>query len=194
MSTKKSEQTRQRIIDTFLSFYAQRPFEQITIKSITERLDINRGTFYLHYLDMDDLLTSLEDKHLQAISTISQAHRSAYLSSNVNDIKDFMTAVLDYIDANRDEIRVLVGLHSRSRFKNRLKDIMRTNARVKCETVLKGYRWNEYGKYVIESLVAGNVGIICDWVTEDGDRRRADEVADSLADILLHLPYTNLEH
>lgn len=37
-------------------------YDQITIKELTERAQINRKTFYLHYTGLDDLLAELQDE------------------------------------------------------------------------------------------------------------------------------------
>lgn len=37
-------------------------YDQITIKNLTERADINRRTFYLHYASIDELLNELIDE------------------------------------------------------------------------------------------------------------------------------------
>ena len=37
-------------------------YDQITIKELTERAQINRKTFYLHYNSLDDLLAELQDE------------------------------------------------------------------------------------------------------------------------------------
>ena len=50
------------IKQAFFELLEKKPFEKITIKDITDKAMINRGTFYLHYCDKYDLLDNLEDQ------------------------------------------------------------------------------------------------------------------------------------
>ena len=67
MEKKKTEdlrvrKTREAIHNTFNSMICEMDYDQITIKELTERAQINRKTFYLHYNSLDDLLAELQDE------------------------------------------------------------------------------------------------------------------------------------
>lgn len=53
--------TRRLLNDAVLSLAEERDLADITISDITERAEINRATFYLHYRDKDDLVTQALD-------------------------------------------------------------------------------------------------------------------------------------
>ncbi|MGL3600309.1 TetR/AcrR family transcriptional regulator, partial [Veillonella sp. ZSJB6] len=48
--------TKQLIKSAFLELIDEHGFEAVTVKAITERAGINRGTFYSHYVDKFDLM------------------------------------------------------------------------------------------------------------------------------------------
>ncbi len=54
--------TREAIHQTFKLMICEMDYDQITIKELTERAQINRKTFYLHYNNLDDLLTELQEE------------------------------------------------------------------------------------------------------------------------------------
>lgn len=56
----KSQKTEDQIKAAVVNLLQTRSFEQITISDITRQAHINRGTFYLHYLDKYDLLNHYE--------------------------------------------------------------------------------------------------------------------------------------
>lgn len=55
--------TRKMLSQALLALIVEREYESITIQDITERADLNRATFYLHYGTKEELLfAALEDK------------------------------------------------------------------------------------------------------------------------------------
>ncbi|MGO3201138.1 MAG: TetR/AcrR family transcriptional regulator, partial [Ruoffia tabacinasalis] len=48
--------TRKAIIESFIQLSERKPFENISVKDITEEALINRATFYNHFLDKYDLM------------------------------------------------------------------------------------------------------------------------------------------
>lgn len=67
MEKRKTEdlrvrKTRDAIHSAFNAMICEMDYEQITIKELTERAQINRKTFYLHYNGLDDLLTELQEE------------------------------------------------------------------------------------------------------------------------------------
>ena len=189
---KSGAETRERIISAFLEQYAKRPFELITVKGISEALAINRGTFYLHFLDLDELLTALEDEHLAAIRKLNKENRYHYLSRSIDEMKLFYIPTLEYIGENRSVISVLMGIHSRSRFRESLASLMRSNVRNKYESAVASYKWDEYKKYLIDIIVAGNISIISNWISTENNNS-AEDIAQLFVDVIKNLPYMNLQ-
>lgn len=56
---RRTRYTRQTIKDSFLSLLKEKTFSKITVTEVCRMSEINRGTFYLHYYDIDDVLDSL---------------------------------------------------------------------------------------------------------------------------------------
>lgn len=51
------KRTRRLLREALLSLLREKSFDALTVQDITERAEINRVTFYLHYRDKHDLLT-----------------------------------------------------------------------------------------------------------------------------------------
>ena len=56
LEDRRVRRTKQLIKQSLIELMHEKPFKDITVKDITERADLNRGTFYLHYVDIYDLL------------------------------------------------------------------------------------------------------------------------------------------
>ncbi len=55
---RRIQRTRQLLRDALLALIADKGYHNITVQDVTDRANIARTTFYLHYKDIDDLLFS----------------------------------------------------------------------------------------------------------------------------------------
>ena len=51
-----AQSTKQIMIETFLELLEELPFDKITVTDIVQKCNVNRNTFYYHFLDIYDLL------------------------------------------------------------------------------------------------------------------------------------------
>ncbi len=58
--------TKESIRKAFEEMICEMDYEQISIKELTKRANINRKTFYLHYNSLDDLLKEMQNELAQA--------------------------------------------------------------------------------------------------------------------------------
>lgn len=66
--------TKMRIRSAFYELLQKTEYEKITVTSICDLAEINRATFYKHYLDVPDLVDKLQDDTVNELgSRLSQA-------------------------------------------------------------------------------------------------------------------------
>lgn len=56
---RRTRYTRQTIRDTLLELMDEKGFSHVTVTEVCKRAELNRGTFYLHYLDLNDVLDDI---------------------------------------------------------------------------------------------------------------------------------------
>ena len=56
---RNARRTRGFIENAFLELMKEKHYTKISVREITEKADINRSTFYRHYLDTYDLLDKI---------------------------------------------------------------------------------------------------------------------------------------
>ena len=59
-SDRRTRRTKKLLTDAFIELLTQKKLNEITIKELCEKADVNRGTFYLHYQDIYDLKQQIE--------------------------------------------------------------------------------------------------------------------------------------
>ena len=55
---RRVRRTRRSLRDALIELIVETGYDNITIQNITDRADLSRATFYLHYRDKDELLAS----------------------------------------------------------------------------------------------------------------------------------------
>ncbi len=68
--------TKEAIRSTFKEMICEMDYEQITIKELTQRAQINRKTFYLHYRSLDDLLQELQNEIAENFTSLKVSYGS----------------------------------------------------------------------------------------------------------------------
>jgi AcrR family transcriptional regulator len=59
---RRVRRTRRNMRNAIIELVLERGYDTITIQDITDRADVSRATFYLHYKDKDELLTDSLDR------------------------------------------------------------------------------------------------------------------------------------
>lgn len=59
---RRVKRTKTLLQTTLVELMLEKEVSQISVKELTQRADVNRSTFYLHYLDIYDMLEQMEDE------------------------------------------------------------------------------------------------------------------------------------
>ena len=66
-NSKRVQETKQNLQEAFLDILMEKTVEQITIREITERAQLNRTSFYRYYMDVYDLYENIVDTFLERL-------------------------------------------------------------------------------------------------------------------------------
>lgn len=116
-----TEQTKNNLRIAFWSLYAQKPIEKISIKEITELAGYNRGTFYLYYNDVYDLLHQIEEEILGKITDVLN---DSLEKNDTFDLSGQMGILLDLMQTYETYAAVLLSDHGDPHFATRLKEVV----------------------------------------------------------------------
>src|SRR5262245_34264849 len=65
---RRSQRTRQLVLSATLDLLFERRYDEITVQDILDRANIGRSTFYTHYFDKQDVLTSIVEQQIELLS------------------------------------------------------------------------------------------------------------------------------
>ena len=177
-----------KLIKTALSELIQeKGFDHVSITDLTQRANINRGTFYLHYQDKYDLLEKFENEFLDDINTnaenfIKSIKDIDFLGEDFsNEIKPFINKVFTYIKENYIIMKVILGPKSDIKFQNKIKKAL--------NILLTKKGWDNYfdsqntfvsKNYFISYLVSAHIGVIRQWI-DSGMNESAENMAEMIS-------------
>ena len=165
---EKTAQTRADLEEAFWRLYATRPLEKITVGEVCERAGYNRGTFYLHYQDLRDMLGIIENRLLEGMTDCVETcmKRLERDSSKVSCIAACKDVVL-YYERNKAYITVLLSERGDPSFIYRLKDNLKPLWR---EYVIGQTEERTDGEIdlVLEYTLAGTLFMISRWLSNPG--------------------------
>ena len=100
--------TRKVIEDAFMGLLEKKPVARITVTEICQIAQINRATFYKHYLDVPDLLDQMEQRLLSELKdVIGEMPEGEKLTKAV--LLDAMARMLEYVKNGAGKYMILAG-------------------------------------------------------------------------------------
>ena len=116
---RRKRRTRKLLGEALLELVQEKPYEQITIQDITDRADLNRATYYLHYKSKEELLAdSLEGYFDELVEQIATKTMNKPIWENPE--ADAM--VFTHVAEHADLYRVLLGENGMGYVINRIID------------------------------------------------------------------------
>ena len=91
---RNAVRSRRLICDALLELLDEKPLEKITVTDITKRADVNRGTFYLHYNSVAEVISELQDAY---IAHMDQYFADLQIPITVDNIMIVTAECLKYI-------------------------------------------------------------------------------------------------
>lgn len=116
-----TEQTKINLRDAFWQLYRQKPIEKISIKEVTDLAGYNRGTFYLYYKDIYDLLWQIEEELLQNINIVIQ---NSMKNCETFNISQQMGVIVELMQSHSKYATVLLSDHGDPQFITKLKELI----------------------------------------------------------------------
>ena len=153
---------------------------EITVKELTDMSDLNRGTFYLHYRDVYDLLEKTEDELIDDVNQLLRKHEPAELRERPYVIFE---EIFSLARDNRDIVEILMGEHGDLQFQDRLKEVVKE----KClKDVMEVYRSKNPENYTVffYFMLSGCIGILQYWI-KTGFQESPSEIA-TITEKILH--------
>ncbi len=157
---RRIRKTKQQLRQSLTVLLKTKPIQNITVKELADMADINRGTFYLHYRDVFDLLNQIEDELLSELEVLLEKYQPGNILPNTVNI---FADIYELVQKNSEMVGILIGEHGEMNFTSRLNQILRE----KClRDWMEHFRSekNEAFDYYYVFISSGCMGIVQHWL------------------------------
>ncbi len=153
--------------------------KDITVRELADLVDVNRGTFYLYYRDIFDMLEQIESELFERFNEIIIAHRDGRI---LNQTRPVFSDLFHFIVENQEMCRTLLSSNGDMKFLQRLSNVVEERLRADWMTHPDELTETEF-EYRYAFGVMGCVGLVRAWL-ENHCQEGADDMA-ALADRLI---------
>jgi AcrR family transcriptional regulator len=186
--------TKESIQDALVKLIEEKGFEAITVKDITTRAKINRGTFYSHYQDKYDLMTKCEEELMNEMANKiikNVPNIIADLGTNAPNTTPLTILVpfFEYLNRNRGFMKAVLGPKGDLSFQTKLKEFMwktlfesNKNPLVKQENLLVP------PEYLVSYIASAHIGVIQQWLNSDREES-PQEIARIISTMTINGPF-----
>lgn len=185
MNTKgknRSVQRTQALLKSGLTeLMMTKPVQNITVRELTDYVNLNRGTFYLHYKDIQNLLENMENDMLDEFVEITNSHQPQDMKGKPFPL---ICDLYKFLGKNAEFVKLVLVTNQEHNFKERLKEIIQKrcmNDWIEVFDKADSKLSEIYSSYVL----SGCIGIIENWI-QNGTRQSPEELARYTEDIMLN--------
>ncbi|OXM13403.1 TetR/AcrR family transcriptional regulator [Paenibacillus herberti] len=162
---RRKAKTKQHLYQALMSLLAEKSADTITVTEIAERANVNRGTFYLHYKDVADMLQQLKDEvceHLsERIEKLNLADAMRY--ADMEEPYPVSVKLFEEIANHAEFLRLMLGpggdltyvIRLRELFTARMYHNLQLNMPDKLSIPMD---------YLVAYLTSANFGVVLHWI------------------------------
>ena len=175
---RRVRRTKKLLTQALTELLQKKQVNEITVKELTDLADMNRGTFYMYYRDIFDMLEKIEDELFQKLDVIAQTHEHG---DPTQQVKPILLDLFRFIEENQEVCRVLLSPNGDMNFLHRLYEAIRERGLEIWKDQMGSLGEKEFD-YRYSFVIFGCAGMIRAWVNrscQETDMQMA-ELADRM--------------
>ncbi len=178
---RRKAKSKMALRKALIELASERGLDGFSVNDLCERADLNRGTFYNHYKDKDELSGALKAEFMEGLSAFRiQIDKMTLMDlAKLKVTKEplpVLVDMFDYLRENSDFLEVMLGPHGDAQFCQDLRDSI-------CSDLIMGLLHDRYKKnpttfvqYYVAFYAAAYLGVIMRWL-QTGMNESSEEMA-----------------
>ncbi len=156
----KYTKSKKAIRNTFIKLIRDKNINKISVSEITRLAGVSRGTFYLHYKDVDDLYNDIEDEIYYELEKVFNTY---YKSKENLDLENLVNKTIDFLYDSKEIFLVLIKPDHIDRTMRRLR-VFCFNYMIFPQLENLGLTYQQNRAIFISH---GFTGVLSDWISND---------------------------
>lgn len=170
---RRVRRTKRALRQGLAQLLTQKKLKDISVRELTDLVDLHRGTFYVHYRDIYDLYAKVQEEMIQEITQIMENYP---LDTNGEyTLFPIARELIHYVKENQVLCSAMMGEHGDMDFINDLSKIVGQRCIERWKMMYRGCPPQKY-EYFSVYVLSGCIGILREWIN-GGMLETADELA-----------------
>lgn len=157
---RRIRRTQKLLKDSLTELMQEKDFKNISVKDITDRADLNRGTFYLHYNDTYHLLQQMQEEVLNDFQDMINCYGHSFRGDTLLPV---LNPVIDYIVANDAICRIMFENSASNDFLDKFHHLIHENGRLIIRDLYPGAD-ETVSVCFFEFVTYGLIGMLKQWI------------------------------
>jgi AcrR family transcriptional regulator len=154
--------TKKLIREGLVSLIKEKSINKITVKELTDRIEINRGTFYLHYKDVIHLIECIENELYAEFDAMLSSYTAVQLLKSPIDVCEAFCA---HFYEHRDIYAALLSENGDAKFSYKVGELMNEKVYSIFKSIFPNMDKTKYD-FTYNYSKFGLTGLIYCWFTE----------------------------
>jgi AcrR family transcriptional regulator len=175
ISDARVRYTRMVIKNSFIQMLQKQPVNKITVKDVCELAEINRATFYKHYMDCFDLLKKIEDEMIAELQRFIQ-------ESQHKNSTDMFKKIFNKIKEDSDLYIIIASENGDTTFPNQILNLCYKQMNASFESLFPDITKTKQ-EWLYFFSASGCSGILNHWINT-GMKEDVTELSEFMGDLL----------
>ncbi len=176
---RRVKRTKTLLETALVELMLEKNGSQISVKELTQRADVNRSTFYLHYLDIYDMMEQIEEEF---VSKVEASFHDYFDPLPVSSPLDLFLQICEWLEENKDYYIKLLRGTAAPEILEKLRVRLTEQFLHTLETIFLDQDSLDL-RARINFIVSGTIGVLRMWVTEASESA-LPALAETIEDIL----------
>mgnify|MGYP000854483049 CR=1 FL=1 len=155
---RRVRKTKKQLRQGLTELLKEKSVKDITVRELSDLVDINRGTFYLHYKDVFDMVEQIEKEMFENFHNVLDEYPCKTLNGKPLPM---IVAIFRFIKENSDMCGALISENGDISFINRLKELVRERC---FSDWIELFHKSQNFEYYYSFIVSGCIGVLQSWL------------------------------
>lgn len=174
---RRVRRTKKLLLQGLTQLMSEKKINKITVKELTDLVDVNRATFYLYYKDIFDMVDQVESHMFEKFNAAFKKFLKE--TADYDNTMSFFIFVFEFVKDNSAMFKILLGPDGDYSFIEKFKKAIE-NDQALIDPIVGKVR----SDYLMPFIISGCIGAIQKWL-EDDMKASSEDMATFITELII---------